>query len=351
MNKPYVSIIVPVYNVEPYVEACIRSVMRQTYDGRIECIVVDDCGTDNSMVVVERLISEYNGPITFKILSHTHNRGPSAARNTGMDSAKGDYIFFMDSDDEMTNDCLKTLIDPLKENQYNIIVGLFETIDEEGSFHHGKMILPNKSHLVGYEILQSYCKGNLFSMVWNKLYPVSFLRSHNLRFQEGIIYEDELWTFLLVCISQSLYVVNKTTYKYRRRKNSISTSNAMISEIKAKAYYTQVIEMGKFVKEKRINEDAAIEFISERFYATLRLQIHHPFAFIYSYRKMRQSTMKPLNDFFRQKSICRKQSIHDFHFLIPSLIAPYFEYVQEVILIKLRFLFLSLKKVFSPKGI
>ena len=94
MNQPSISIIVPVYNVEPYVEECIHSVMRQTYTGPMECIVVDDCGTDNSMAVVEGLIANYKGPISFKVLHHKHNRGLSAARNTGMDAATGDYYFF-----------------------------------------------------------------------------------------------------------------------------------------------------------------------------------------------------------------------------------------------------------------
>jgi glycosyltransferase involved in cell wall biosynthesis len=73
--------------------------MRQTYEGDIECIVVDDCGTDGSMGIVNKLILEYNGPIMFKILHHTHNRGLSAARNTGISNASGDYLLFLDSDD------------------------------------------------------------------------------------------------------------------------------------------------------------------------------------------------------------------------------------------------------------
>ena len=73
MNPPSISIIIPVYNVEPYVEDCIRSLLRQKYDGPMECIVVDDCGTDNSMAVVEQVVAEYNGPITFKILQQLQN--------------------------------------------------------------------------------------------------------------------------------------------------------------------------------------------------------------------------------------------------------------------------------------
>ena len=105
-----VSIIIPVYNVAPYIKDCLMSVMRQTYAGLVECIVVDDCGTDESIAVAERLIAEYKGPIRFEILHHDHRRGLSAARNTGMHKATGEYIFFIDSDDEITEDCLEKMM-------------------------------------------------------------------------------------------------------------------------------------------------------------------------------------------------------------------------------------------------
>ena len=94
MDNPSVSIIVPIYNVEPYVEACVRSVMSQTYRGSIECIMVDDCGSDGSVQIVEKIIEGYDGSIQFMMLHHNHNRGLSAARNTGLNAASGDYLFF-----------------------------------------------------------------------------------------------------------------------------------------------------------------------------------------------------------------------------------------------------------------
>ena len=88
-----VSIIIPVYNVAEYIEKCLYSVIQQkTYN--IECILVDDCGTDNSIEIAEKIINQYNGPISFKLLHHNHNRGLSAARNTGINIATGDYVFF-----------------------------------------------------------------------------------------------------------------------------------------------------------------------------------------------------------------------------------------------------------------
>ena len=79
-----ISIIIPIYNVEPYIASCLHSVMAQTYTGSIECILVDDCGQDDSIGVAKKVIANYQGPIRFHILHHEHNRGLSAARNTGM---------------------------------------------------------------------------------------------------------------------------------------------------------------------------------------------------------------------------------------------------------------------------
>ena len=74
-----ISVIVPVYNVAPYIAACLQSVMHQTCQDALECILVDDCGTDNSMEVVGEMLQSYEGPIGFKVVHHTQNRGLSAA--------------------------------------------------------------------------------------------------------------------------------------------------------------------------------------------------------------------------------------------------------------------------------
>ena len=85
-KKMKVSIVVPVYNVAPYIAECIQSVMHQSWQGALECIFVDDCGTDDSMAVVEKELQEYQGAIDFRILHHERNRGLSAARNRSLAS-------------------------------------------------------------------------------------------------------------------------------------------------------------------------------------------------------------------------------------------------------------------------
>ena len=104
-----ISIIVPVYNVERYICECFESIAAQTYEGELECIFVDDCGQDDSIALLEQLIASYSGPIQFSILHHEHNRGLSAARNTGIEHATGDYVYFLDSDDCITPDCIEKL--------------------------------------------------------------------------------------------------------------------------------------------------------------------------------------------------------------------------------------------------
>ena len=88
-----ISIIIPVFNIAPYIGDCLESVMLQTYTGEMECIIVDDCGIDESIAIAKQMIAKYQGQIEFKIIPHAYNRGLSAARNTGIMHSKGDFIF------------------------------------------------------------------------------------------------------------------------------------------------------------------------------------------------------------------------------------------------------------------
>ena len=122
-----VSIIIPIYNVEKYVAECLNSVISQTYDhSKIECIIVNDCTTDDSMDIVYEIIKKYDGGMSFIICRHEHNEGVSAARNTGIEVAKGNYIFFIDSDDYIYPNSLELLLNASKIYGYSdMVVGNF----------------------------------------------------------------------------------------------------------------------------------------------------------------------------------------------------------------------------------
>ena len=105
-----ISIIIPVYHCIDYIEDCLNSVVGQTYQGEVECILVDDCGGDGSVEFAERYIEKHQSVIDFYVIKHGTNRGAAAARNTGLKAAKGDYIYFLDSDDMITPSCLEDLV-------------------------------------------------------------------------------------------------------------------------------------------------------------------------------------------------------------------------------------------------
>ena len=218
---PKVSIIIPIYNVEPYVEECLQSVMRQSYGERIECILVDDCGTDNSMEVAEQLIEVYNGPIEFKVLHHEYNRGLSAARNTAMDAACGDYVYFLDSDDWISDDCIEKLTHPLVFEQYDFVIGHYER-EGKDSF----VSCPEgENHYKGLKPIGrggNGLKGNIPVSACNKLFRKKFLFDNQLLFEVGKVYEDTILSFDMACIEWKFYVVNSITYYYRKREGSIS---------------------------------------------------------------------------------------------------------------------------------
>ena len=220
MALPKISIIIPVYDVEPYIAECLCSVMRQTYVGPIECVLVDDCGTDKSMEIADKLVEEYKGPIEFRLLHHEKNLGLSCARNTGIDSAKGEFIFFLDSDDIITNDCLEILVSQLDKGDFDVVVG---NNDEFGDREKaGYLIREGGEVLNGEEYVLRYLNGfQLPATAWNKLYRLSYLRQRGPYFVPGILLEDQVYNFMLTCYPAKMFVTDALTHHYRVRKCSI----------------------------------------------------------------------------------------------------------------------------------
>ena len=129
-----VSVVIPVYNVEPYVEKCITSVLRQTLRG-FELILVDDCGTDRSMSVIGALLAREfpNGvPGRIRILHNPHNMGAGPSRNNGMDAASGEYIAFIDSDDYIAEDYLEALYREAKKQDADVVLCGYREVEPDG---------------------------------------------------------------------------------------------------------------------------------------------------------------------------------------------------------------------------
>lgn len=217
-----VSVVIPVYQVSDYVERCLLSVMNQSFKN-IECIIVDDCSTDDSIEKCERLIKGYHGPIEFKILHHEVNRGLSAARNTGTAAAIGKYLYYLDGDDEITSDCLETLVTIARDYpEAEMVVGNHVRI-EKGVVINNLIKQDTSEYHSNKEIFAAFKKHELPISAWNKLIKRSFLTQHAILFIEGIVWEDTPWSFFVYKNLSNLYVCNQVTYHYYIRPNSIVT--------------------------------------------------------------------------------------------------------------------------------
>ncbi len=213
-----VSIIIPLYNVEGYVSSALMSAFNQTVEN-IEYILVDDCSTDQTMDIVRRIVSGSVRHNNIKVICHKKNKGLSAARNTGMEYANGDFIFFMDSDDEITPDCIETHYNALKEMNADFTIANIR-LEGAKSIH----IKPISDNVKSIPLRTSYLKRMWSISAWNKLYRRSFLEENKLTFQEGLLHEDILWSYKVVSKAKRAAIVNKYTYVYKIHRGSITTS-------------------------------------------------------------------------------------------------------------------------------
>ncbi|WP_298552525.1 glycosyltransferase family 2 protein [uncultured Parabacteroides sp.] len=213
-----VSIIIPVYNVSKYVERCLRSALDQTWKD-LEIILVDDCTPDDSMDIILSVLETSSRSDIVTILKHEKNRGLSAARNTGIQQAAGDYLYFLDSDDYLPANSIELLANAAIQYDVDFVIGNYEII---GSPRWAPPLLLGTCLLANNkEILSAYSKDKWYVMAWNKLVRKSFVNDNTLFFQEGIIHEDDLWSFMLACKARKAYCVNQTTYYYTIQANSI----------------------------------------------------------------------------------------------------------------------------------
>lgn len=318
---PTVSIIVPVYKVEKYIEDCILSVMSQTYLGGLECIIVDDCTPDNSIALIQSLINGYKGNVQFKIVSHKENKGLSVARNTGIKYAKGEYVYFLDSDDELYPTCIQELALPLNKKKYDFVIGDY-SVKGDITFEIPKLLLETGEVLNTENIIISYENSKWYMMAWNKLCNLKFIKDNNLYFKESIIHEDDLWSFQLACIAEQMFVVKKNTYIYRLRSCSIM-SNVNL-EYSLKSYIIVVNSINQF-RSNHIN----IKDLTYKISNNYKLHILHGLVKDYDLYKSMYNDVRHMEGKIK---FCYTNSfkgnlinfIGNFHIMLPTILGKFY---------------------------
>ena len=232
-----ISVIIPVYRVRRFIEKCIDSIIIQECEGvNLECILVNDCTPDDSINIINKKLQNYHGGINFIIKHHDVNRGHCAARNTGLQYASGDYVLFVDSDDYLTPRTILYFHEELSKispSDVDVIMGnAFDCMDKRSIMEFDSEI-PFLIDNTNEEALRKLLSRQLFHTSWNKLVKRSFFTEQNLLFEEGIINEDLLWSYLIFLHAKRVLILPKVTYMYCKENpnNITNTSDKKIAHI------------------------------------------------------------------------------------------------------------------------
>lgn len=215
LPSPLVSVIVPVYNVERYLDCCLDSIRGQTYN-RLEIIVVEDCSTDASL---SRLQPHLVDP-RVRLIRHECNSGLSAARNTGIEAATGEYMMFVDSDDAIAQTLVQSCVAHVGSTRSDVVVFDFVAFrDGEPLPEVGEAVDSSEARrLQGVEYF------NQPHFAWLKFIRADLLRNPSLRFPVGLYYEDWPFHWELGFAVHPIYMLGGKWYCYRQRATSITAS-------------------------------------------------------------------------------------------------------------------------------
>lgn len=209
-----ISVIVPFFNDELYLGACIESIKEQLCCD-LDVVLVDDCGSDRSSQIALKAIDNDS---RFKMIIHDKNRGLAAARNSGIDQACGDYLFFLDADDKLAS---KTSLSDLSDAAEG-----FQIVQ-------GDYIRSTKEVVFGE---------NNWTNATNKLIDAKWLKENKLYFVDGIIYEDVVWAMTLYALPKKVAYINKPTYFHNLRSGSIMRSDFNEKKVESLLFVIDVLK-------------------------------------------------------------------------------------------------------------
>lgn len=211
MNKPLISIIIPAYNVEQYLTACLSSIEQQTHQN-FEVILIDDGSKDSTGEICDVIAAKDN---RFKVI-HQKNQGVSTARNVGIELAKGEYICFVDSDDELRENFLN-------EFKLDYDISIQGYLLQEGD---NRSIISYRELFSFNNVAKVYCLNDIHSAPFSKLCKTEIIKRNNIRFPEDISFsEDTIFFLQYIKYCKSIHVSNSNNYVYYKREDSLTAKH------------------------------------------------------------------------------------------------------------------------------
>lgn len=209
MDNIKISVIIPVYKVGKYIERCLNSIISQTLTEGIECILVDDCTPDNSMIIADRIIKTYKGNIIFKTIHHHSNQGLAIARDTGLRQASGKYIIHIDSDDYCEPDMLQCMYEKAEKEKADVVIADFFITYSQKEFY--------KSHkpLCKDECIKQLLEAKLPPSVWNKLVKREIITANHIENIKGGDNGEDYFTTIRICFyAKKIVFINRAFVHY-----------------------------------------------------------------------------------------------------------------------------------------
>lgn len=255
MKEPLISVVVPVHNCEKTVEKAVSSILLGTYKN-FEILLINNGSTDESLAVCQRLVSIDDRVVLFDTGDKS---GAGLARNVGIEKSRGEYIYFLDSDDECEHDILSKFIEVFETTKVDVVICGHSTFAEGTDFVDHHML--DATTLFGDEykkfVAEKLPDGTI-GFLWNKLYKADIIKNNNLRFRELSRLEDGFFNIEYFSRCNSLSTISDELYKYR-----LSTSEQVIQKHDMNYYdlYVELIDKTKELRENFGTLDASKEIM------------------------------------------------------------------------------------------
>ena len=233
-----VSVIIPVYRVEKFIEKCAASLFSQTLDD-VEFIFVDDASPDNSMAVLEKCIQQYpQRKAQIRMLVHKENKGLPAARNTGLAAASGEYVFHCDSDDFVEPDMLETLYAEAKKKDADIV-----WCDWYLSFEHNERYMKQPAYGTPMDALKAMLAGLMKFNVWNKLVRRRLYADNQIVFPAGYAMGEDMTMMLLFAVAGRVAYVPQAFYHYVKLNTEAYSQNFSLNHLESVKHNIRTVEL------------------------------------------------------------------------------------------------------------
>lgn len=292
--SPLVSVVVPVFNVAPYLPEALDSLINQTYRN-LEILIIDDGSNDGSEIICD----EYEARDSRIRVFHQDNKGLSAARNVGLDNMTGEITAFLDPDDVMYPQMIETALNVMVEKRTRVVA--FGAV----WYHNGKTVsAPEDGYYDNNDtLLNFYTRHGIAAAIWTKVFEASLFE--NIRFREGHNYADAEVFFRILDKCKTLYAIHVPLFRYRKRSFSITATHSLENRLDA---LKQCFWVAEYAKSMNVDGDIIIKFETQSIKSSLG-----GFNALYDNHSEQSELAK---QFFKFEILKRAEKISYEHFLV-----------------------------------